>query len=48
MREERSRLRAQVYLLEKERATSEAQHQTHLAQIKLLQTQMVNHDSSNL
>ncbi len=41
MREERSRLRAQVFLLEKERATSDAQQQTYVAQIRLLQTQMV-------
>lgn len=38
MREERSRLRTQVYILEKERASHEAQQQTTTAQLRILQT----------
>lgn len=34
MREERSRLRTQVYILEKERATHEAQQQANAAQLR--------------
>ncbi len=34
MREERSRLRTQVYILEKERASHEAQQQANAAQIR--------------
>jgi len=41
MREERSRLRTQVYILEKERATSEAQQKTSAVRLKLLQNQLV-------
>jgi uncharacterized coiled-coil DUF342 family protein len=36
MREERSRLRTQVYILEKERAAHEAQHQATAAQLRSL------------
>nr|CAH0099402.1 unnamed protein product [Daphnia galeata] len=38
MREERSRLRTQVYILEKERAAHEAQHQATAAQLRSLNT----------
>jgi hypothetical protein len=38
MREERSRLRTQVYILEKERATHEAQQQATAAQLRSLNT----------
>ena len=38
MREERSRLRTQVYILEKERAAREAQHQATAAQLRSLNT----------
>lgn len=41
MREERSRLRTQVYILEKERVTNEAQQKTSAAHLKLLQNQLV-------
>lgn len=38
MREERSRLRTQVYILEKERAAHEAQQQATTAQLRILHT----------
>ena len=41
MREERSRLRTQVYILEKERVTNETQHKTSAVHLKLLQAQLV-------
>lgn len=41
MREERARLRTQVYLMEKERMSNEAQQQSYLAHIRLLQNQLV-------
>ncbi|EFX90286.1 hypothetical protein DAPPUDRAFT_309841 [Daphnia pulex] len=46
MREERSRLRTQVYILEKERATHEAQQQATAAQLRSLNTSGSNTDAS--
>ena len=41
MREERSRLRTQVYILEKERVTNEAKQKSSAVHLKLLQNQLV-------
>lgn len=46
MREERSRLRTQVYILEKERVTNETQHKTSAVHLKLLQAQLESSESA--
>uniref|UniRef100_A0A0P4YFD7 Colorectal mutant cancer protein n=1 Tax=Daphnia magna TaxID=35525 RepID=A0A0P4YFD7_9CRUS len=46
MREERSRLRTQVYILEKERAAHEAQQQATTAQLRILHTSGISPEVS--
>jgi len=46
MREERSRLRTQVYILEKERVTNEAKQKSSAVHLKLLQNQLENSEGA--